>query len=328
MGKTCGDLAGDRAAGMTLLAWLREIHPGWSWSACRKLLEDRRVRVNEVIEIHEARRLKADDVVAVTELGSAPLEPGQITIVYADNDLVVVEKPPHIVTTRRPEEQHWPAAKRALAPTLDELTAAALAPETPRTSSRRPSRPQPPASLYRVQRLDRETSGLVVFARTKRAAENLVEQFAARNVERIYFAVVNGRPESQTISTRLVRDRGDGLRGSSPDGKSGQRAVTHLKLLKHIQGVSVVECRLETGRTHQIRIHLCELGAPVCGEAVYTHRLGEAPKLDQSEAPRLALHAAQLGFRHPITGQALSFRSTWPQDLAAWTNRRFLDLNW
>jgi 23S rRNA pseudouridine1911/1915/1917 synthase len=291
------------------------------------VLAARRVCVNGVIEVHEARRLKADDVILLADSGAPPLRPGQIVIVYRDDDVVVVEKPPHVVTTRRPEERHWPAAKRGLAPTLDELTAAVLAPTQSDRPSRRSPRPQSGTPLFRVQRLDRETSGLVVFARTKTAAEKLIEQFAARTVERTYFALVNGRPESQTISSALVRDRGDGFRGSSPDGKSGQTAITHLRLLKSVGGISAVECRLETGRTHQIRIHLCELGTPVCGEPVYTHRLGEAPQPDAFGAPRLALHAARLGFRHPTSGQSLSFRSAWPRDLAGWMDRRFLDLN-
>ncbi|HUQ69951.1 MAG TPA: RluA family pseudouridine synthase [Planctomycetaceae bacterium] len=279
--------------------------------------------VNGIVEIHDARRLKADDVVVVGTAGTSPLQPQQIEIVYVDGDLVVVEKPPHVVTTRRPEEQRWPLAKRQLAPTLDELTAAALAPtsRTPRTN--RHGRKSSPtiAPLFRVQRLDRETSGLVVFARTPDAAKRLIEQFTAHTVERVYFAVVNGKPDSQTVSTALVRDRGDGLRGSSRDGKSGQSAVTHLKRLNSTGPLSLVECRLETGRTHQIRIHLCELGTPVCGEPVYTHRLGEAAQADESGAPRLALHAARLGFRHPITEETKMFTSMWPQDLAVWTER-------
>jgi 23S rRNA pseudouridine1911/1915/1917 synthase len=308
---------GDDQAGLTLLAWLRKQLPNSSWTDCRKRLAARRVLVNGVVEVHEARRLKRDDVVLLEVAGTPALQPSQIELVYADADIVVVQKPPHIVTTRRPEERHWPPEKRQLVPTLDELTAAALASQSllPR-GKRKGSRE--PAPLFRVQRLDRETSGLVVFARTAEAAKRLIEQFSARTVERVYFAFVNGRPTSGTVSTALVRDRGDGLRGSSRDGKSGQSAVTHVRFLKRLRGASVVECRLETGRTHQIRIHLCEAGSPVCGERVYTHRLGETARPDESGAPRLALHAARLGFRHPITGRALSFQWNWPDDLAEW----------
>lgn len=317
----CNNHVGTEHAGLTLLAWLRKQPPNSSWTECRKLVAARRVLVNNVVEIHEARRLKRDDVVVVGTAGTSPLQPQQIEIVYVDGDIVVVEKPPHVVTTRRPEEQRWPLAKRQLAPTLDELTAAALAPASrvPR-SNRHGRKPSPTiAPLFRVQRLDRETSGLVVFARTADASKRLIEQFTAHTVERVYFAVVNGRPESQTVSTALVRDRGDGLRGSSRDGKSGQAAVTHLKRLSSVGPLSLMECRLETGRTHQIRIHLCEIGAPVCGEPVYRHRIGETAQADDSGAPRLALHAARLGFRHPITGETKAFVSAWPQDLATWT---------
>lgn len=312
-------------AGLTLLAHLRARHPEFSWSACRKLLADRRVRVNDVLEIHEARRLKSTDLVTVAGTGSRPLRSNQIAVVFADRDLVVVEKPPHLVTTRRPEERRWSAAKRALAPTLDELTAAALAPPAPprSRSPQKPRHPSDPPRLFRVQRLDRETSGLVVFARHQAAADKLIEQFAARSVERTYWAVVLGHPPSQTISTRLVRDRGDGLRGSTRDGKSGQSAVTHVTHLRSVGPVSLIECRLETGRTHQIRIHLAEINTPVCGDPVYHAPCGQKPTQDNSGAPRLALHAARLGFQHPLSGQALRFESAWPPDLASWSTANF-----
>lgn len=316
----CGDHVGPDSVGMTVLAWLRKRRPKLSWSGCRRLLASRQVRVNGTVEVHEARRLKLTDVVSCDDVPTAPPRPELIRIVHCDDDLVVVEKPTDLVTTRRPEEQHWPAAKKRLAPTLDELVAEAIADR--RTTSRprqRTARSSPP--LFRVQRLDRQTSGLVVFAWTEEAAKGLIRQFQEHTVERTYLAVVRGSPESQTISIPLVRDRGDGLRGPSRDGRGGQPAVTHVRRLATADGLSLVECRLETGRTHQIRIHLCELGTPVCGEPVYRHRLGETASPDTSGAPRLALHAARLGFRHPRSGERLTFTSPWPDDLAAWIKR-------
>jgi 23S rRNA pseudouridine1911/1915/1917 synthase len=301
-------------AGGTLLAALRKLSPDLSWSGCRKLLTSRRVQVNGVVEIHEARRLKGSDVVTVSSSPTAAPRSEQIQIVYADQELVVVDKPPHIVTSRRPEELHWPDAKKRLAPTLDELVCEALGLPAVRRGARRP----PSSTLFRVQRLDRETSGLVVFARTQAAATGLIRQFREHTVERVYLAVVHGRPESQTISLPLVRDRGDGLRG--------QPAVTHVRCLQTVGNLSLVECRLETGRTHQIRIHLCELGAPVCGEPTYRHRLGESAPADDTAAPRSALHAVRLGFRHPRTDERLSFTAPWPSDLRAWLRQAHPDL--
>ena len=117
----------------------------------------------------------------------------------------------------------------------------------------------------------------MVFARTPAAEQRLIRMFARHDVQRAYVAVAHGHVEAQTIETWLVRDRGDGLRGSSPLGESGegaQRAITHLRPMEHLADYTIVECRLETGRTHQIRIHLAELGHMLCGEKTYTHPLG------------------------------------------------------
>jgi len=145
--------------------------------------------------------------------------------------------------------------------------------------------------------------------------------FAKHDVQRAYVAVAYGRVGAQSIDTWLIRDRGDGLRGSTPVGEKAegaQRAITHLRLMEHLPGYTILECRLETGRTHQIRIHLSEIGHRLCGERVYTHPPGQPPQDDTSRAPRQALHAAELAFLHPITDQPLRFRMSLPQDLKEW----------
>ena len=168
----------------------------------------------------------------------------------------------------------------------------------------------------------------MVFARTPQAEQALVRLFSKHKIERAYVAVVHGAVEEQTIHTWLVRDRGDGLRGSSPLGKEApesQEAITHVKPLETFaaggQTYSLIECRLETGRTHQIRIHLSEVGHMLCGEKTYTHQSGEKPQRDFSAAPRQVLHAAVLGFVHPVTGEQIAFRTRLPQDLQEWLAR-------
>jgi 23S rRNA pseudouridine1911/1915/1917 synthase len=100
---------------------------------------------------------------------------------------------------------------------------------------------------------------------------------------------------------------------------SGKRAVTHVRPIEHVSsGYTVVECRLETGRTHQIRIHLSEIGHRLCGEKMYTHALGQPPRKDDSGAPRIALHSSSLSLIHPITQKQLQFESPLPRDLAHW----------
>jgi 23S rRNA pseudouridine1911/1915/1917 synthase len=178
-----------------------------------------------------------------------------------------------------------------------------------------------PPKVCAVHRLDRDTTGLMVFAVSREAEETLVRMFKKHAIERSYLAAVRGHPAEQTIETWLVRDRGDRLRGSSPaavGAEYAERAITHVKPVETIGPYSLVECRLETGRTHQIRIHLAEIGHPLCGERVYTHRLGEPPQIDDSGAPRQALHSGELRFVHPVSGNRMQFRSPLPEDLGKW----------
>ena len=124
----------------------------------------------------------------------------------------------------------------------------------------------------------------------------------------------------QTFDSWLIRDRGDGRRGSGPEGQ-GKRAVTHVEVVERLPKHTVLMCQLETGRTHQIRIHLAEAASPVCGEKVYIRRRDGETILDDSEAPRLALHAAELGFEHPVTGEKLHWEMELPLDLQGLVNR-------
>ena len=133
--------------------------------------------------------------------------------------------------------------------------------------------------------------------------------------------MVQGQIEARTIESRLVRDRGDGRRGSTTLPDVGKRAVTHVRPIERLGDYTLVECRLETGRTHQIRIHLSELGNPLCGDKIYGQPLFQAGRPDTSGAPRLALAAVELGFTHPITGEAMRFESPLPPDLADFVRR-------
>ena len=118
-----------------------------------------------------------------------------------------------------------------------------------------------------------------------------------------------------------MRDRGDGRRGSTKQPNVGKSSVTHIKALERLGDYTLIECRLETGRTHQIRIHLSEAGHPVCGDKVYGRAMFGPKAEDQSGAPRLALHAAELNVEHPITGQLLSFTTRLPRDLEEFVER-------
>jgi len=226
---------------------------------------------------------------------------------YTDAHLVVVEKPAGLTTMRHPEEaaEFGARAQRYLPPTLADLLPEILA----------RGRPGKRTPVYAVHRLDKDTSGLVVFARTKEAERNLGKQFRAHSIERTYLAIVRGKAKPGRIETYLVADRGDGRRGSSAEPGQGKRAITHVRVLEELGDYTLIECRLETGRTHQVRIHLGESGTPLCGERIYDRPLHGRPIPDGSGAPRLALHAASLGFKHPVTSKSMAWKSPLPKDL-------------
>lgn len=300
-------------ADQTLAALLRRWLPGQSWSQVRKLVAAGRVQINGEPWLDAARRLKVGDTVDVLAHAAPKAKLiDNIVIRHIDTHVIVVEKPAGISTVRHPAERDWSDARRELVPTLDDLVLRqiGLAPH------KRGTGPRP--RLRIVQRLDKETSGPVVFARTVDAERGLGRQFKRHTVIRKYLAVVPGAVRSQTVQTFLVRDRGDGRRGSTSIPSVGKEAITHLEVVEKLPGYTLMACRLETGRTHQIRIHLAELGHPVCGEKVYNRPLGRAPREDRSGAPRLALHAAELGFVHPLTEEKMHYAMPLPPDLREW----------
>jgi 23S rRNA pseudouridine1911/1915/1917 synthase len=294
----------------TLAAVLRALLPGQSWSEVRRLIEARRAKINGELCLDPARRVHEGEIVELLARPALkPKQPETVALRHLDEHIVVVEKPSGINTVRHPAERDWTERRRALSPTLEDIV--------PRLILRQECRSQK-ASLPRlriVQRLDKETSGLVVFARTAAAERGLGKQFHAHTVHRRYLAVVPGYVKAQIIRSQLVRDRGDGRRGSTALLNQGKEAITHIEPVERLHGYTLVACRLETGRTHQIRIHLAELGHPVCGEKVYGSRS------DESGAPRLALHAAELGFVHPATGEHLRWTMPLPADLETFVKR-------
>ncbi len=171
--------------------------------------------------------------------------------------------------------------------------------------------------LHVVHRLDKDSSGLLVYARTRASERALQMRFRKREVSRIYLCLAHGRVESGTIESRLVRNRGDGLRGSARRGSSeGKPSITRVLVLKDFGGVSLCEARLETGRTHQIRIHLAERGHPLVGERVYVRDF-QATGGGLVPSPRLMLHAASLAFDHPVEERRVSIESRRTQEFLA-----------
>lgn len=304
-------------AGFTLAKVLRSRLGGPSWNDVRKLIAARRVKVGDAICSDEARRLKENEVVVLLE-HPKPLprtaHPERLVVRHLDEHVVVVEKPSGVNTVRHPAELEWSESRRELDPTLEDLTQWAIAHQLNRNA-------RDLQRLRIVHRLDKETSGLVVFARSVLAERELGVQFKKHTVVRRYLVVAPGFLSARTIRSNLVEDRGDGRRGSTNLPNVGKEAVTHVSVEERLPAHTLLSCRLETGRTHQIRIHLAEAGHPVCGDKVYVKKLNGEVFDDKSEAPRLALHATELGFAHPVTGEPLHWSMPLPGDLQKFIER-------
>ena len=169
-----------------------------------------------------------------------------------------------------------------------------------------------------VHRIDKDTSGLLVVAKSDVAHEGLAKQFAAHSIDRRYLAIVNGVPKANvgTIDAPLARSAVNRKKIAIVEGKRGKRAVTHWKRLSILRDAALVECRLETGRTHQVRVHMASIGHPLVGDPVYGRSGKTHVKiLNRLQFHRQALHAAELGFTHPVTKRRLSFSSPVPSDM-------------
>jgi 23S rRNA pseudouridine1911/1915/1917 synthase len=285
---------------------------GTSWGQARGWIESGKVTVGGVVVTETTARVKAGAEIVVNEAARKPgsarraEELADDDVVYSDAQVVVVAKPPGLSTIPYDGSE------------VDTLDARVRAWLERRRLVPRGSRP----TLGIVHRLDKETSGLVVFTRTWLAKQSLSGQFRRHTVHRRYLAIAHGDVPSRTLRSFLVENRGDGLRGSvrGPGAKrppaGAQEAITHVDRIEALRGGSTgatyLACRLETGRTHQIRIHLSESGNPLVGERVYTRKYTGTIL----EAPRLMLHAAELGFVHPATEREMRWDRAMPEDMA------------
>jgi len=325
---------------------------GVSWGRARAWISGGKVRLGgEVVTTETARAAAGVELVvderapaqipphdAAGPRGTGPSRPGRgargtpptVQVVHADPHVIVVAKPAGVstvpyegsATALEPgragaREDTLEARVRAWIEARRHVAGSAAARSKPEGGRRRGGRP----NLGVVHRLDKETSGLIVFTRTWLAKESLSSQFRRHTVHRRYLAIAHGEVPEKTIRTFLLADRGDGLRGSARQRRrddsapphAGREAITHVEPVLALRGATLVACRLETGRTHQIRIHLSEAGHPVLGERVYIR--GYAGPLIQG--PRLMLHAAELGFVHPATGRPMQWELPLPDDMVS-----------
>ncbi len=226
-----------------------------------------------------------------------------ITVVYEDEHLIVVDKPAGMVV--------HPAAGNPDGTLVNALLHHCRGQLSGIGGVARPGI---------VHRIDKDTSGLLVVAKSDKAHEGLARQFADHSIERRYLAVCNGHPNppSGTISTRIGRSDANRKKMAvlSPESSRGKHAVTHYHTLERLDGCALVECRLETGRTHQVRVHLASIGNALLGDPAYGRPNAKiCPVLKKLGFERQALHAANLGFAHPVGGNFLRFSSELPADM-------------
>jgi 23S rRNA pseudouridine1911/1915/1917 synthase len=296
---------------------------GLSRSRLAKLIAGGHVARRGVVLTDPAARVAPGEEIAVTLPEAAevatPAQAIPLEILHEDAELIVVNKPAGMVVHPAAGSPDGTLVNALLAHCGDSLSGIG--------GDRRPGI---------VHRLDKDTSGLIVAAKTDRAHQALAAQFEARTVTRRYLAVTHGIPdpadprlrgihgvswegEVLAIRTGLARHRTDRQRQAVTEG--GRHAVTRVRVLERFHGAALVECRLETGRTHQIRVHLAHVGHGLIGDPVYGGRRklpAAAPGADAAAAfPRQALHAETLGFEHPVTGERLAFSVPPPADLSA-----------
>jgi len=292
-----------------------------SRSRLARLIEAGQVRVNGAVEVSQKARVVEGDVVEITVPEAAPThveaEDIPLAVVYEDAELIVVDKPVGMVVHPAPGTPAGTLVNALLAHCGETLSGVG--------GVARPGI---------VHRIDKDTSGLLVVAKTDAAHHGLAAQFANHSVERSYRAVCYGVPDvadpriaglrgvnfetggTIKVTTGLERHRTDRQKQAVVFGR-GRHAVTRARALGASDQAALLECRLETGRTHQIRVHMAYLGHGLIGDPVYgSGRRLRGPEADVAKAfPRQALHAATLGFVHPGTGDTMTFESPLPEDM-------------
>ena len=288
----------EACGGRRLDAVLAELLPQHSRSRLQAWIREGRVRVDGAIATESRRKMLGGEVVEVAPAAEAAAladlpEDIPLVVVFEDDELLVIDKPAGLVV--HPGSGNWSGTlMNAL---LHRVPAIAGVPR---------------AGI--VHRLDKETSGLLVVAKTLAAQTDLVRQLQARTVKRQYLAIATGVVgRAATVDAPLGRHPVQRTKMAVvPIERGGKPAVTHVRVVEQFAHCALVECSLETGRTHQIRVHMTSIGHPLLGDPVYGRRDPRLPAF-----PRQALHAARLGLIHPVTGQSLHWEASLPVDMKA-----------
>ncbi len=268
----------------SLLEALQKLIPGASNRTLRQMLAQGRVRLNGEICKRAGHKSRAGDILALGDRTALPAHIHGIEIVFEDDDLLVVHKPAGLLTVATLHER-----ERTVYHYLSEHLC----------------RPPKRQELFVVHRLDKFVSGLLVFAKSQAIKSGLQAQFRKHDIQRRYWAVVEGRVNRDrgTIRSRLAQDRSLRMH-STKDPGTGKEAITHYRVLRRLPDLTCLEITLETGKKNQIRVHLSELGHPIVGDRAYGSK--------RDPLGRLALHAFCLGFVHPRSAAPLLFKTDPP----------------
>ncbi|MBL8550386.1 MAG: RluA family pseudouridine synthase [Hyphomonadaceae bacterium] len=318
-------VAPEDAAGERVDAWLTRTWPELSRSRIQGLIGAGKLSADGAGVTHASEKVRAGATYALELPAPAPAAPLpeaiRLDVVFEDAHLIVVNKAAGMAAHPAPGSMKGTLVNALLAHCAGSLSGIG--------GVARPGI---------VHRIDKDTTGLVVVAKDDATHTGLAKLFAKHRIERCYYAIARGAPEQRTgtIDTRLARSNEDRRKFAvvrDPASEAGKRAITHYWTIERFgqregapagtPAASFLECRLETGRTHQIRAHLAHLGAPLIGDPLYGKQRGlkaSGPHAEEADAavrafPRQALHAATLGFTHPITGEELRFEAALPGDL-------------
>ena len=295
----------ERHAGWRLDRALADAFPSLSRERLKALIRSGALSEGNDLRRDPATKVKGSELYILSVPAPAPAhnEPQDLPldIIFEDDHLLVVDKPAGMVVHPAAGNQDGTLVNALLHHCAGRLSGIG--------GVARPGI---------VHRIDKDTSGLLVVAKTDPAHEGLAKQFADHSIERVYSAIVSGVPlqSSGTVDAPLARSPNNRKKIAIVEGNRGKRAVTHWRKITNLHEAALVECRLETGRTHQVRVHMTSIGHPLVGDPVYGRvRSAHRNLLKDMDFHRQALHAAELGFIHPVENRRLSFKSELPSDI-------------
>ena len=293
------DIVDDEDDGERLDKWIANIHPGYSRNYLQALISDGKVTIDGKVITKNSYRIVAGTSIEMTipESEIPDIEPWDhpLDIIYEDDDIIIVNKPKNMVVHPAPGHYNDTLVNALVYYCNDTLSGI--------NGVIRPGI---------VHRIDKDTTGSLIVCKNDKAHAAIAGQLKVHSIKRTYRAIVCGviDQDELTVSGFIGRDPRDRMKFTVTDDMHGKSAITHVKVLNRFKNHTEVECRLETGRTHQIRVHMDHIRHPVLGDPLYGHDLGMKPPMILEGQ---CLHAYIIGFEHPSTGEYMEFSAPLPE---------------